>query len=73
MDVLDVSDVLDVYDIDEMFLQVVPSLPASKKNQVEALQRKLAESETGSVQKSSGSVAGVKDMDVKVNKEKNFH
>ena len=47
-------------------IQVLPSLPASKRTQVESLQRKLAESETGAVGKSGSAVAGVKDIDVKV-------
>lgn len=46
--------------------QVLPSLPTSKRSQVETLQRKMAEGEISSIAKLSGAIAGVKDIDIKV-------
>ncbi|GFR83888.1 vacuolar protein sorting-associated protein 18 homolog [Elysia marginata] len=62
------------FHMDCLIAEVLPSLPASKRSQVEQLQRKLAESETaqgsGTAGGSAGkrpdsSVSGVKDMDIK--------
>lgn len=52
------------FHMDCLISEVLPSLATSKKTQVEALQRKLAESENV-VNKLVGNIAGVKDMDVK--------
>ncbi|KAH9519313.1 Vacuolar protein sorting-associated protein 18 like protein [Bulinus truncatus] len=52
------------FHMDCLISEVLQSLPASKKSQVESLQRKLAESENVPAQRSISS-SGVKDMDVK--------
>ncbi|XP_055900557.1 vacuolar protein sorting-associated protein 18 homolog isoform X1 [Biomphalaria glabrata] len=53
------------FHMDCLISEVLPSLQSSKKSQVEALQRKLAEGDSGPSHKTMSSSTGLKDMDVK--------